>query len=475
MRRPFGALAGIVLLASAVRLPFLLGFAVDDDEYYTLRNAEHLADDVMPESVRAYPVAFVATRAMLELFGRNTFGLRILPFACGVLAVFLAARIGRRLIGEHDALLAALVLALWPWHQYFSGLARYYSPLFLLALVLLHFAARLQDRWSGRDALAAGTCLMLLGFTHPTGMLAGAALIPAALGDRERVRRGWKPALLVVLALCAIGWFTPARGTIVRVLSGAGGHGYDAAHVVLGIVQNVTPALIAFAAFGALGLVSERRERFLLLASAALVPIVCVIGLAVAGLEVQPRYALVGMPAIVLAAGAGLERIVRPLLDRPALARASVAACLAAFAPSVLSNVRDGDRHDTAAAADFLRTRLAPTDVVQAEGHSLLRTALFGFERWLPPGYREADGTPHPTVLDEMPPDAVALHAIAANHLHAWFVTPANPWEAPPSKASRDCVDWLRAHGRRVARIGARRFDYHRNVIYVFEVGARRA
>jgi fatty acid desaturase len=132
-------------LASLTRVPFAFGYGIDDDEFYTTRYALELFDQPTPEAARRYPLSFFAARIGLELFGLSGAALRWLPLVCGLGAVVMLARRGDRLMGARAAGCAAVLLALWPWHQYFSGLGRYYAPLFLVGVGMCESLERALD------------------------------------------------------------------------------------------------------------------------------------------------------------------------------------------------------------------------------------------------------------------------------------------------------------------------------------------
>lgn len=454
-----------VALAALVRIPFLFGYGVDDDEFYTLRNAENLFATPTPDAVAQFPLSFATTRACVEWFGLDALGLRLFPVVTGVLAVFVLARVGRRVIGERAGTCAALVLALWPWHQYYSGLARYYAPLFLAAILVLDASWRVLERkeWS---ALAHGVAALVLGsLVHPSLPLSLGGAVGLKFARRKRSASLTRPllaisavgVLFVVLATLA-----PEDSAFRRVLSGVGGHGYDAASLVFGLAFNVTTVAFALAAVGAVALARRAPAAFIFLLSAAALPLITLVALALVGAEVNPRYAMAGMPALILLAGAGVDALVPATRAGIAV----VAACLVPLVPGVVSNLIDGNRHPVPKVAQAVKARVDARDLVIAEGHSLLLATLYGADRHP----RAGEGVPpFPRFVGEWPPTPDVLAVIDQFQPGAWFVVPENLFVAPRD-TERAAVEWLRPRAIVADRIGASRLDYHRNGLILLHV-----
>lgn len=456
----------ILLVAAAFRLPFLWQFGIDDDEYYSLRNSEQLLQDPVPDAVAAWPVTFAVARLFTELFGLSPFSLRLFSVACGILAPWLLYRIGRRHVGADGAFLAALLTAVWPWHQYFSGLARYYSPLFLFALLLADRLHRALTRPRSADWALVVVLVLLSALTHTTGLLALGGGVAFALGRGlgALTRRG---ALLLLLGAAACGaavlTVPPLADPVLRVISGRGGHGYDAAHFVMSLSFNLSPVLALLAALGAAALWRARRQGAWFLGLTAAAPIVVLCVLVLFGVGVQPRYAMAGMPALVLLAGAGAARLVAGL-PRGLPRLAVVGAVLLPGLPGVASNLMDGNRHDVRGAAAWLERRLAPGDTLFAEGHSLLGYYLWGFERRLPPGLGEP---PFPDAFVEFPPSTGQREVLELVRPRVRFVVQDNQFENP-AVVDAGFRRWLRDHAVVEARFGSRRLDYHRNLLAIY-------
>lgn len=445
----------IVLLAVVVRLPLLTSGWLDDDELYSARDAIALFREDPPDSVKRYPLSFALERLSLEMFGLGPVALRLPSMACGIVAPALLWWVGRGIVGQAAALWAALLLAVWPWHQYFSGAARYYTPLFLAGTAALAAAWGVLLRGSALALvrLVAATAVAMA--IHPTGLLAACGALPAL---HRRIPARVRLALLGVAFACAAGIrLTPYWRPIEKVIVGAAGHGEDALGFIHGLGLNVTPLLTALALVGGLFLWRERRPASVFLLVAVAVPAVGMALVATQGF-VQPRYLLAASPAVLLAAGGALQGILRPL--RGGVRAATVSACLMPWLPSIASNWIDADRHDVAAVAQSIGPLLAADQPVFAESHNTLRACIFGFHRSLPPGRGEP---PYPLAFIELPPLPEHMGAIESRRRRTWFVLSENQFAAPPDRQYAALVGLLRRQGVRRGGFGRTRFDYHNN------------
>lgn len=460
-----GSLVVAVVVAALVRIPFLFGYGVDDDEFYTLRNAETLLATPTPDAVSHFPLSFAVTRACIEWFGLGPLGLRSFPVATGILAVWALSRVGRRVVGERAGVCAALVLALWPWHQYYSGLARYYAPLFLAAIFVLDASWRVLERKEWK-ALPLGLAALGLGsLVHPSLPLSLGGAVGLKFARRKRSTSLTRPLLAigaVGVLFVVVATLAPEDSPIRRVLSGVGGHGYDAASLVFGLAFNVTTVAFALAAIGAVALARRAPAAFVFLLSAAALPLITLVALAWVGAEVNPRYAMAGMPALLLLAGAGVDA----LAPATRAGWAAVAACLVPLVPGVVSNLIDGDRHPVPQVARALTARVDARDLVIAEGHSLLLATLYGADRHP----RAGEGVPpFPRFVGEWPPTPDVLAVIDQFKPGAWFVVPENLFAAPRD-TELDAVEWLRSRAVVADRLGESRLDYHRNGVILLHV-----
>jgi mannosyltransferase len=105
------------------------------------------------------------------LLGRSEVTVRLIPAVSGVLSVVALYALGKRLLGQAVGLLAAFLLAISPFHVWFSREGRGYALLTLFGLLAAYFIVRaLADNragsWAGYVILAA-----LGAYTHLFGIL----------------------------------------------------------------------------------------------------------------------------------------------------------------------------------------------------------------------------------------------------------------------------------------------------------------
>ncbi len=458
------ALLCCLLLAFVVRLPFVLAscaYGIDDDEFYTLRYALDFFGEPTPVAAAGFPLLFFMTRVNLELLGLSPLALRAFPFACGVFAVVLLALRGRRFVGDRGALFAAGLLALWPWHQYWSGMARYYAPLFLVGIVMIDALESALARPNRGSIASTGVASIVAAAIHPAGLL-GLCGVGAMFTDpQQRARHGSKRLAIVGIAVLLgllLLRFSGLWRTVERVLSGDGGEGANAVQLILNLAFNITPLLCVLAMLGAYYLHREERSRAHVLALSAFLPAVLLGILAALGNKVQGRYAMVGFPALLWLAGRGAAGIVEAA--RSGLPRFLVAsACAVPLVPSVVSNLIDGDRHDLGAATKRLGDLLTGSEDVYAEGHGLVAVMWWGVDRTLP---ATLGVPPSPRYLGECPPTEDQLAKIAEAGAKTYFLVPEHDLVTPGAETQAFAA-WLRAHARVLQRFGVPRFDYHRN------------
>jgi 4-amino-4-deoxy-L-arabinose transferase-like glycosyltransferase len=468
-RRDGSWLAVILVIAALLRLPFV-ATPFDDDEFYTLENALLAFQDPTPPAVARYPTTFLLTRLAIEICGPTGLALRVLPLLTGLAAVLLITRLGRRIVGPRAALFAAAVVAVWPFHQYWSGTGRYYAPLFLCGIGMIEaqwrvlFGARHELRIALVSLLS---WLVVAASIHPSGMLGLGPIALAVFSPAVRARLGRRGVVAVAMLTVAAAVAIASLGVlenVERVLSGEGGLGADAKQLAQNLAFNASLPILVLAAGGLLVMVRERgepRESGGLLGVAAGAPVVALFALAIAGHGVQGRYATIVMPALALLAGVALARFAAALprsLAMPSVAAALLAAC----GPSLASNVSDGNRHDFRTATRVVAPYLAGDALLFAEGHGLFRTFLYGVERRLPAGTGDP---PFPRHFGESPPSAQQLAALESNRGRAVFVLREHEYRGLRGAYP----EWLRRHARRIGRVGQPRLDYHRNSVLLLE------
>jgi len=170
------------------------------------------------------PAYYMLLRAWEFFAGRSEFALRYPSVISGVLSVALLYRLGRRGLGIGVGLIAATVLALQPFHAYYSQDARMYTLLPLEALVVVYFFDRLCHELRWRWWLALGATGILAVLTHYfMGYMIAALCVYLLLHARahRRMLLPWFGGLAAAGGVMAI-WLLTSRAwrLVRRVLSG---------------------------------------------------------------------------------------------------------------------------------------------------------------------------------------------------------------------------------------------------------------
>lgn len=374
LRRPHAwALLAITAVAAAVRCLGLGDWSLWVDEAHTWRDATmplHGANGFLATDRVLYPLTFLLLRQLIDAgwIGEDAASLR-LPFAVvGTLTVPLLALAGRRLIGAWPATLAAALLALHPWHVYWSQNARGYVVVVFAAVFVVErsFAHARAPGWGKLLAIWLG--IGLGAASHPTGGFLAVSFVAFLALRSQPLTRG-RIALLagVGLALAAgLPWAVDHLSPFQGFLRSK--NAPSLAHFVQTTAYYFRPIALLLAA-AALPLLHRYagRDRSLLLGSFLLAPFVALLVLGNSRVLATARYAIVALPALMwLAAfacahlGAAAMQAWRARGLAPWLAAAALPLCLLgeqAFALEDYATVQHGQRARWREAAAYLRAQ----------------------------------------------------------------------------------------------------------------------
>lgn len=429
----------------------------------------------------------------LARHGLSEFWLRLPAAIAGVAAVPLLAALAQRLLGGRTARVAAIMLAVSPFHLWYSQEARGYAFVMLFALASSLAFLALASRPDGRRAalyafLAAGTALS--NFSGLFLVAAQAAAVPLWVRPRGgRAWRLWGGALLGALLLISP-WLLKASGILAldRLLPGAeSGQPLRGATTFTPLALPFTlfvfffgyslgpslaelrgpevwpalrPHLPLLAAAGGLatGLLAVgasrlgRRNAGLLLLW-GIVPLAVVTALALQNVKpFNPRYLAAVFPFVLLVAAHGLVALPRRL------GRALGLLLAALFLWSLWGHHADPrySKEDLRAAAAWVGQRAAPGDAILVPVVTAVYREYYGGDGDIVPFW-------------DLPPIATQGEAQAAlaprlsGRARGWLVL-ARSWEIDPADhlpsalaAMTAVVDTVRMPGVRV--FGWRRED----------------
>ena len=350
------------MLAALLRLRGLSSFILEQDELYTLRDAATLNfhAGVSGPGIAGRPLYYLIQHVVLSLGPPSPVLLRLLPFAFGVLGIWLTWRLGRRYFGSSGGFVAAALVALSPWHLYASGMARYWTLVYALAAASVMLILRALERDRARDYLLAAAALALGALTHPSFLftMVGVCLAVLVMDPSGRLapRRPshrevlflWGPLVLLgaafVITLKAVGQSGALRNW--------GGRGVEATlRTVPAMVEWMTLPVAVASVVGVVLLLTRQHPLDRRIGLIALLGIATSVTLTlVAGLktDVYADYGMAMLPLVYVAIGGAVARV-DELLPPPAgrwWSGAIVAVLGAATLPGVVSNLIDGMRFD---------------------------------------------------------------------------------------------------------------------------------
>jgi hypothetical protein len=213
--------AAVVAVAAALRLWHLGSWSYWSDEAFTISDANALIDGDGSDHPPAHRLSFLVYglwfRAARSLgLPLDEYAVRLLPALLGVVGVLCTALLGARAAGRPGALFAALLVALSPFHLYWSQNARSYALEVVLAIPAGLFLGRACMGGKVRDFLIGLVLLGAAAFAHPTALTMAPGLLAfwiyakwAHAAPSLGARRSWvavmAAALLGALAISPLG------------------------------------------------------------------------------------------------------------------------------------------------------------------------------------------------------------------------------------------------------------------------------
>ncbi len=388
-------LAALILLATALRVWRLGNWGFEGDEIFTLR------DSLNPRISNPRPLLYFLNYYLVRpLVPLDELGLRLLPVLFGVLAVPAFYLMARRLVGSRAALFGALLLAVNHYQVYQSQNARYWSLVFLLSAVY-PFAIYLGVRDRNPRQLALGILTAVLAvLAHPVSLLlfGGLGLFLATQLRRVHLKQLWSQrrtrwaiSLGLVLAGSILIRFVSILGDWILVrprlrlkdhlLHGPATLGVKQIAFMLSYMDVLTLPVMLVGALGIYLLWQGRDRRLALLLICLFIFPVGFIVLLSLRTAVGITYVIPSLPIFFIGAGVFLDRLagveweLRPRWLLPATITALI---IAAGAPTLISQYRDGRRHDFRGAAHWLDERLASDDVVLSDQFNVMAHYLPG-------------------------------------------------------------------------------------------------
>lgn len=319
------ALAAIVAAGAILRLTALNRQSLWFDEIDVVVRAQRPFADVLrtfTQTGENGPLYNLLLAIWIRLAGISELAVRFPSAVAGILTIPLLYLVVRELVDPRSGLLAALLLAISPYHIWYSQEAKMYSLLVLFAAASTYCYVKALT--TGHPAWWLGWVVVtsLMFYTHVASVLVFVAQVGYALCT-ARVWSCRKRAWLLCVAALTLPYL-PIALWAVRVVGGGVNTwqpdvGLWEAVRILGIKfalnrydQSLeTRAALLYLALATIGLLSVAFKRlpqrwWLLLLGLALVPVVGLWLLSLRQSVFSDRYAIVALPAWLALAGCGL-------------------------------------------------------------------------------------------------------------------------------------------------------------------------
>ena len=298
------------IVGAALRLSCLGEWAFWVDEAHTFRDVIAPMDEFWASGTSKYPLSFLVVRSLAGVCGMApgdlTEEFMRLPFAFfGIASIPTLAIVARGMVGTPAALLAALFLALSPWHIYWSQNARSYSMVLFFCLVAsgaAYYGFRRRSWWM---LLTSVGFFFLGGFSHPSAfVVVAAALLYLLLVMILQISKGgafakWGALAILISMLLMVLVLQPVVERMLEVKDAK----FSLFHLIQTLVFYVgVPVLIA-AVGGMLHLFDRQSPAATFLAVMFVVPLVGLSVVSTVGVQtVSAQYAFATLPAIYILA-----------------------------------------------------------------------------------------------------------------------------------------------------------------------------
>ncbi|GMU22219.1 MAG: hypothetical protein AMXMBFR13_23070 [Phycisphaerae bacterium] len=299
------------LLGAGLRLHRLDGPSFWEDELKTIRDCSRLG-----EINRSKLLGYVPTATGLRLqgiplsqirsehpeewlaLGVTEWKARIVSALIGILSIPCLAIAARSLLGARAAAIFAFLLAVAPWHLFWSQAARFYTQQFLFYNLALIWYFRATQSGS-RVRLGVVAMLIVLAFlTQPPALVIVLVIAVDWLAARwsgQPVRLGRSGWGMAAAAALVAGFFLAidVRERPDQWTQFIGAQYQTPLKTLLGVAYMTGPSVILLAVLSAPLLLRVRRREGVYLTAAAVVPVLAFAGIALLGHYTGLRYSFV--------------------------------------------------------------------------------------------------------------------------------------------------------------------------------------
>ena len=272
-------LALITLLAGVLRFYKLGEWSFWGDEMFTISGRE----DGFNYSFFRESISLVLIQAVVHVRGISEWNARLVPALTGVVSIPVLYFPIKKIFNPAVGLIAVLLLALSPWHLYWSQSARFYVPLLLfytLALLTFYLGIEEDRPWYfilSLIFLGLATKERLLGLFFIPVVASYVVLLQILPFNRPRGLRARNLAVFIVPSLI-LGLFF-LRPYILDLSGWLEGFGYannSPFWIIAGVVYYTGLPTVSMAVVGAVYGLARKNTAVLLLTLSAAVPVLAV-------------------------------------------------------------------------------------------------------------------------------------------------------------------------------------------------------
>lgn len=373
----YALLATITLLAALLRFYELGEWSFWIDEIYTLGHAQAHYSSLeatirnIPPRSNWIPLSVMLTAATLNALGTSEWSARLVAAIIGVISVPVLYFPVKRLFSPGVGAIAALLLAVSPWHIYWSQNARFYTSLMLLySLALFAFFLGLERDRPGYLLLS-----MVLLYLAASERLLALFLVPVALCYllllkklRFKLPPGLRVRNLVLLVLpVVVAGILELHSLLTSGTSRFfGGLGWfllyrtdDPLRMLSFVSFNIGIPLMCLAFFGGSYLIPQRSRAGLLMFTGAVVPVVLLL-LVNPFIFTKDRYVFLTLPCWIITGAVAVREISGQIRDKGKILAVGVLALLLADAAGsnlLYYHVNNGNRRDWEGAFALIKER----------------------------------------------------------------------------------------------------------------------
>jgi mannosyltransferase len=380
----YAALAAVVVAGAFLRLTALNRQSLWFDEVDVVVRAQQPLETVLRTFVAEGengPLYNILLALWVRLAGVSELAVRFPSAVAGTLSIPLIYLLGRRLVGPSAGLVAAGLLAISPYHVWYSQEAKMYALVVLLALASSVCLVEALDRNHRLLWASYAIVTTLLFYTHVATVLVFVAQSLYVVLTRRAWRgreRGWLAAAAVLTlpylpialwALRVVGGGVQTWQPDVSLWEATRIFGIKfAVNRADAVIETRGALLYAVLAIGGTCMLAARRTRerwWLLLIALTAVPVVGLYLVSLRQSVFSDRYAIVALPAYLLLDAAAVVLLTRHRLLWPLGALAIF--LLLAFAWAPLRDVNRStaaEKEDWRSAYAWVADRGEPGDVL---------------------------------------------------------------------------------------------------------------